>query len=153
MSQQSLEMQNPTVEPTEAEIVAEPGGPDISISERELRDLAKVGLLVRDMESLDVMRGTIVIHQKLLQAAIDSLGGSITELGKKARKTRQDYSLMTNLSHSLARLGEQLNESQRLLLGIEKSTPEIEEDDLEPINTFTPRRRVKPAGEDTGNKG
>jgi hypothetical protein len=121
MSQQALEKAPTGVEVAEIVPEHEDGVGHVLIGEKELRDLASLGLYVRDLGAVDLARGTLVVQQQWLKTAVQSTGDAITELGKKTKKTRNDYAAMAQLSHSLARLGAQLTKSQQLLLEIERT--------------------------------
>jgi len=54
---------------------------------------------------------------------MQTLTAAIVELGDKPNKTRSDITSIGQLTHALARLSQELTDSQRLLVELEKMFP------------------------------
>lgn len=95
----------------------------VRIGQHELEDLAAIGVYVRNVGVARICRGKVMVSQQRLNTAIQTLTAAIVELGEKPNKTRSDITSMGQLTLALARLSQELTESQRLLVELERMSP------------------------------
>jgi hypothetical protein len=95
----------------------------VRIGQHELEDLAAIGVYVRNAGVARICRGKVMVNQQRLNTAMQTLTEAIVELGDKPNKTRSDITSIGQLTHALARLSQELTDSQRLLVELEKMFP------------------------------
>jgi hypothetical protein len=64
-----------------------------------------------------------MVNQQRLTTAMQTLTAAIVELGDKPNKTRSDITSIGQLTHALARLSQELTDSQRLMVELERVSP------------------------------
>jgi hypothetical protein len=118
----------------------------VRIGQHELEDLAAIGLYARNAGVARICRGKVMVNQQRLNTAMQTLTAAIVELGDKPNKTRSDIAAIGQLAHALARLSQELTDSQRLMLELERVSPR--EDVPEPrVKAFECGKPVQLASE------
>jgi hypothetical protein len=95
----------------------------VRIGQHELEDLAAIGVYVRNAGVARICRGKVMVNQQRLNTAMQTLTAAIVELGDKPNKTRSDIAAIGQLTQALARLSQELTDSQRLMLELERVSP------------------------------
>jgi hypothetical protein len=114
----------------------------VRIGQHELEDLAAIGVYVRSAGVARICRGKVMVNQQRLNTAMQALTAAIVELGDKPNKTRSDIAAMGQLTHALARLCQELTDSQRLMLEIERVSPGEDVPEVR-VQAFEPGKPVR----------